>query len=78
MKHYTVDNLKNIENEVELKQSKAKIIAVSKTFPIEKIMPLIKYGHQHFGENKFKQKKNGKVKLEFKEIKLHLVEITNK
>ena len=75
MKHYTVDNLKNIENEVELKQSKAKIIAVSKTFPIEKIMPLIKYGHQHFGENKVQEAKEKwtKVKLEFKEIKLHLV-----
>ena len=32
-----------------------KIIAVSKTFPIEHIQPLIDYGHLHFGENKVQE-----------------------
>ena len=35
------------------KNKSPKIIAVSKTFPIEKIYPLIDNGHLHFGENKF-------------------------
>ncbi len=34
---------------------KVKIIAVSKTFPIDTIKPLIDYGHQHFGENKVQE-----------------------
>ena len=32
-----------------------KIIAVSKTFPIDRIEPLIKKGHIHFGENKVQE-----------------------
>ena len=32
-----------------------KIIAVSKTFKIDKILPLIDYGHVHFGENKVQE-----------------------
>ena len=35
--------------------SKPKIIAVSKTFPLEHIKPLIDYGHDHFGENKVQE-----------------------
>ena len=52
-----------------------KIIAVSKTFPIEKIMPLINYGHIHFGENKVQETINkwSKIKEEKSNIKLHLV-----
>ena len=55
MEHYTVDNLKNIKNEVELKKSAAKIIAVSKTFSLDKILPLVEYGHLDFGENKVQE-----------------------
>ncbi len=55
MEHYTVDNLKNIKNEVELKKSTAKIIAVSKTFSLDKILPLVEYGHLDFGENKVQE-----------------------
>ena len=33
--------------------SKSESVYVSKTFPISKIVPLIDYGHTHFGENKF-------------------------
>ena len=44
-------------------QKKTEIIAVSKTFPIEHIMPLVKHGHNHFGENKVQEaEKMGRVK----------------
>ena len=62
-------------NIVSLKPTKpVNIIAVSKTFPIEHIQPLIEHGHLHFGENKvqeasvkwLEQKKNNQnLKLHF-------------
>ena len=75
MKHFTIDNLKDIENEVQLKRSDAKIIAVSKTFKIDQILPLINYGHIHFGENKVQEtlSKWQNLKLENSNIKLHFV-----
>ena len=62
--HNIVNNLKDIENQLNLSLGKEnllmpKIIAVSKTFPITKVMPLINVGHIHFGENKIRSKKNG-------------------
>ena len=53
----------------------AKIIAVSKTFPIDHIMPLIKHGHNHFGENKVQEAeaKWNLIKTQNKEIKLHMI-----
>lgn len=52
-----------------------KIIAVSKTFPIQKILPLIENGHTHFGENKVQESidKWSKIKSENSDIKLHLI-----
>ena len=54
---------------------KTNIIAVSKTFPLEHIKPLIDYGHQHFGENKVQEAlaKWSGVITEKEEIKLHMV-----
>ena len=51
------------------------IVAVSKTFPIGHILPLINHGHQHFGENKVQeaQEKWISVKNDFPNLKLHLV-----
>ena len=51
------------------------IIAVSKTFPISKIDPLINYGHIHFGENKVQEALNKwtEKKNSFKSLKLHMV-----
>ena len=49
--HKTVNNLILINKELSAINSSTKIIAVSKTFPIEHIMPIIDYGHLHFGEN---------------------------
>ena len=54
---------------------KVKIIAVSKTFSIEHIKPLIDYGHNHFGENKVQEaiSKWTDIKKQNDHIKLHMV-----
>ena len=53
----------------------ANIVAVSKTFPISHILPLINHGHQHFGENKVQeaQEKWTSIKSDFPQLKLHLI-----
>ena len=79
--HQTVLNLINIENKIKsnvdnLKiNNYPKIIAVSKTFTIQKIMPLIDHGHIHFGENKVQEavEKWGPIKIKNQKIKLHMV-----
>ncbi len=52
-----------------------KIIAVSKTFPIEDIYPLINHGHEHYGENKVQEaiEKWTVIKDDFSNIKLHMI-----
>ncbi len=61
-------NLKDPKKEV-------KIIAVSKTFDISHIKPLIDHGHNHFGENKVQEAKNKwtDLKKNKPELKIHLV-----
>ena len=75
MEHYTVNNLKKIKNEVQIKNREVNIIAVSKTFGQDKILPLINSGQQHFGENKVQEaiEKWTKIKIDNKDVKLHLV-----
>ena len=53
----------------------ANIVAVSKTFPIGHILPLINHGHNHFGENKVQeaQEKWTSIKSDFPNLKLHLI-----
>ena len=60
--HKTVQNLINIQNLIKSKlldfksiERSPKIIAVSKTFKLEHIVPLIEYGHLDFGENKVQE-----------------------
>ena len=59
--HQIVQNLVNIKKEINSHLSNQKnhkipkIIAVSKTFSMEKILPLIEYGHLDFGENKVQE-----------------------
>jgi len=59
--HKTVQNLITIENEIKSSLSEKnldklpKIIAVSKTFSIENVLPLIDHGHLDFGENKVQE-----------------------
>ncbi len=52
-----------------------KIVAVSKTFSLEHIMPLINYGHIHFGENKVQEAdaKWSKFKMKNKSVNLHMI-----
>ena len=51
------------------------VIAVSKTFPISEVLPLINHGHEHFGENKVQEaiEKWSSIKSDFKQIKLHMI-----
>ena len=67
-----------IENELKSRSNqdlKTKIIAVSKTFPIKEIRPLIEHGHLDFGENKVQEalEKWTELKKEVKNVKLHMV-----
>ena len=80
--HRSVNNLNIINDQIneELKKFDItnkipNIIAVSKTFPIEKIKPLIEFNHIHYGENRVQEaiSKWSKIKLQYKNIKLHLV-----
>ena len=77
--HKSINNLNEIKKEINSKnlniQSKIKIIAVSKTFGIKDILPLIDYGHIDFGENKIQEAvdKWSQIKLTKKEIKLHMI-----
>ena len=80
MKHITIQNLIKIENEIKknlinLNNNLPKIVAVSKTFKIDKILPLIDYGHINFGENKVQEAvdKWTDVKLKKPNIKLHMI-----
>ena len=52
-----------------------KVIAVSKTFRIEKILPLIEHGHRDFGENKVQEAldKWSEIKQKRPDIKIHLI-----
>ena len=50
-----INNLNIIKSEIESKKKKVNIIAVSKTFPINTITPLINNGHVHYGENKVQE-----------------------
>jgi hypothetical protein len=76
--HDIVQKLVHIEKVVKSKESNSRkitIVAVSKTFNLDKILPLIDYGHLHYGENKVKEaiEKWSEIKLKRSDIKLHLV-----
>ena len=79
--HKSVKKYKDIVNSIEreLEGQKnilfPKIIAVSKTFQLERIIPLIEYGHLDYGENKVQEAldKWSEIKNENPKIKLHLI-----
>jgi len=76
--HKSIDNLNLIKENLKSKinnYQNVKVIAVSKTFPMEAIMPLIEYGHLEYGENKVQEAitKWTEVKLANPNIKLHLI-----
>ena len=73
---HTIINLIRIKEEINLKDSEnPKIIAVTKTFTEEKILPLVKYGHIDFGENKVQEAvaKWSVIKNNYQNLKLHMI-----
>ena len=72
-----VERFKKIQSNItSLKNDKpVNIIAVSKTFSLEQVQPLIDYGHLHFGENKVQEAsiKWSESKRENKKLKLHMI-----
>ena len=79
--HYTIKNLLDIEKKIKVYSNElrinnySKVIAVSKTFKIDKISPLIDYGHVDFGENKVQEavEKWTEIKKKNSKIKLHMI-----
>ncbi len=79
--HNTVKNLLDIEDNIKTYLRKLnindnpRIVAVSKTFKIDKILPLIDYGHIDFGENKVQEAldKWSDIKKKSNKIKLHMI-----
>jgi pyridoxal phosphate enzyme (YggS family) len=71
------DILSAIDRKIEEQKIKSipKVIAVSKTFKLEKILPLIDYGHLDYGENKVQEAidKWSEIKQKKQNIKLHLI-----
>ena len=79
---HSVTNLIEIQKKIQLKVSEGnstikmpEIIAVSKTFSISEILPVINHGQIHFGENKIQEAldKWESIKNDFKHIKLHMI-----
>ena len=79
--HRTVQNLIDIENQLKSnlgdidQSSLPKIIAVSKTFKMDKISPLVEHGHLDFGENKVQEaiEKWTEIKASKPNIQLHMI-----
>ena len=79
--HSTVQNLLDIKTNIKTHLNKLninnspKIVAVSKTFRIDKILPLIQHGHCDFGENKVQEavEKWTEIKKNNSKIKLHMI-----
>ena len=79
--HSTIQNLLDIETNIKNHLNKInihknpKIVAVSKTFKIDKILPLIEYGHIDYGENKVQEavEKWREIKKKNSKIKLHMI-----
>ena len=79
--HESVKKYNDIVNSIKLELEGQKniifpkIIAVSKTFQLERIIPLIEYGHLDYGENKVQEAldKWSEIKKKNSKIKLHLI-----
>ena len=79
--HTTLEKLSRVKNKVNeiisKKQLKTdpKIIVVTKTFPLNKIIPLLENGHIHYGENKIQEAENKWIdtKNRYKNLQLHMI-----
>ena len=79
--HTTLEKLSRVKNKVneiiskkQLK-TKPKIVVVTKTFPLNKILPLLENGHIHYGENKIQEAENKWIdtKNSYKNLQLHMI-----
>lgn len=72
-----INSFNKIKQEIKKINSKkqTELVAVSKTFPIEHVMPLVEHGHRHFGENKVQEaeKKWSDLKKNIPDLKLHMI-----
>ena len=72
-----VERFNKIKSNIDkLKPTKSiNIVAISKTFSLDHIKPLIDYGHDHFGENKVQETKAkwADLKKNNKKVNLHMV-----
>jgi len=66
------ENIKNLNTQNDIP---AQIVCVSKTFPLSKLLPLVNFGHYHFGENKVQEadEKWSELKKSNENLKLHMV-----
>ncbi len=76
--HNSLNNLISIKNLLKDKTNNIEhpiVIAVSKKFKMQSILPLINFGHKHFGENQVQEamEKWTDIKNDFKDIKLHML-----
>ena len=80
--HQTQSNLIEIQNKIKKKINESskdkynpKIIAVSKTFPEQEILPLLNFGHNEFGENKVQEavQKWKNLKEKYDQVRLHML-----
>jgi pyridoxal phosphate enzyme (YggS family) len=79
--HSSIKNYEDIIRSIKLKfedqntSKLPKIIAVSKTFALDNILPLVEYGHLDYGENKVQEaiEKWSDIKIKKPQIKLHLI-----
>jgi len=72
--NFVINKVKEILDKKQLKTS-PQIIAVTKTFPLDQIRPLLEVGHIHFGENKV-QEAEAKwllLKNKYKNLQLHML-----
>ena len=79
--HATLEKLSRVKNKVneiiskkQLK-TKPKIVVVTKTFPLNKILPLLENGHIHYGENKIQEAENKWIdtRNRYKNLQLHMI-----
>ena len=72
--HNSVDNLLSIKKEIREINPNSELIVVTKTFRMEKILPIVELGHKHFGENRVQEAKNKfvNIKKDNPKIELHL------
>ena len=79
--HATLEKLNRVKSKVneiiskkQLK-TKPKIVVVTKTFPLNKILPLLENGHIHYGENKIQEAENKWIdtKNRYKNLQLHMI-----